>query len=516
MERFVFKKVEMWVLALVVLFFLLGSAFFGVVVRNAVLGFDRFGVIGDISLAIVEVPSNVRSFLAGHNRMKANINEAVDGKTGWQISELGNDFEDYILVSRYDGDASRHVIELFDVREREVVHVWLPDADVLLESVPHTSVIDAVHYENWTKQYFRYIHPFLLEDGQLIVKGNQAPLMRINECGELVWRLDEDFFHHSTEQDAAGTIWVPGRIEPSVVSGVSPKFRDETLFQISLDGEILFKKSVARIFMENDLEFLIFAQGNYQDDSIHLNDIQPALTDGPYWKRGDLFLSLRHLSMIVLYRPSENRIVWKKEGPWAAQHDVDILDDHRIAVFNSNAFRYTNTRINAKIHGVNEIVVYDFELDQISRPWQKWFEAKQIKSFSEGLFELLPGGYLFVDDSTSGRMLLFAENGDTVAEFVNRGWDWTNISSGVRKMYDDGNYSQLIDIVHVVFENDDLDLTEPQVALNRKWLSYTYELGSDISQFTQGNNVFGTGSISIGGVEDQFLPFEGSHVLERL
>ena len=63
------------------------------------------------------------------------------------------------------------------------------------------------------------------------------------------------------------------------------------------------------------------------------------------------------------------------------------------------------------------------ELDQISRPWQKWFEAKQIKSFSEGLFELLPGGYLFVDEAESGRMLLFAENGDTVAEFVNRASD---------------------------------------------------------------------------------------------
>ena len=55
---------------------------------------------------------------------------------------------------------------------------------------------------------------------------------------------------------------------------------------------------------------MIFTAGGYLDDGLHLNDIQPALTDSPYWKKGDLFLSLRHKSLILLYRPSTGKIIW--------------------------------------------------------------------------------------------------------------------------------------------------------------------------------------------------------------
>ena len=58
--------------------------------------------------------------------------------------------------------------------------------------------------------------------------------------------------------------------------------------------------------------------------------------DGPYWRKGDLFLSLRSPSTVMLYRPATNKVIWRKDGPWSKQHDVDILDDHRISIFNNN------------------------------------------------------------------------------------------------------------------------------------------------------------------------------------
>src|SRR5690606_40126395 len=61
-----------------------------------------------------------------------------------------------------------------------------------------------------------------------------------------------------------------------------------------------------------------------------------------------LFLSFRHMSMIMLYRPATDEIVWKKQGPWLAQHDVDILDATRIGVFNNNAY---DRGTDARIHG---------------------------------------------------------------------------------------------------------------------------------------------------------------------
>jgi hypothetical protein len=55
--------------------------------------------------------------------------------------------------------------------------------------------------------------------------------------------------------------------------------------------------------------------------------------------------------------------------------------------------------------------------------------------------------------------------------------DWGNISPTVRKMYDDGNYSEPIDIVHIILENPDYDFRNPDDPNNRKWLELTYEAG---------------------------------------
>ena len=154
MERFFFKKIEVWFVALIVILLLLGTGFFGVVVRNATLGHDRFGVIGRIALAIAEVPANLSKLLNDENPMVAWENEAAAGKSGWQFSQLGNDFDSYILLSRYDAEAARQIIELIDVRSRKPVYVWRPDADTLLEGVPRTSIADHVQFENWNTNTF--------------------------------------------------------------------------------------------------------------------------------------------------------------------------------------------------------------------------------------------------------------------------------------------------------------------------------------------------------------------------
>ena len=143
----------------------------------------------------------------------------------------------------------------------------------------------------------------------------------------------EDIFHHSLEQDHEGNFWVPTSVYPYLVDkkfvgSERNVYSDDAITKVSPNGEILFQKSVTNIFIENNLGFLIFPiTAFYTTDPIHLNDIQPVLTDSLYWKRGDLFLSLRNQSMIVLYRPSTNKIIWKGTNSIIQQHDVDISQD---------------------------------------------------------------------------------------------------------------------------------------------------------------------------------------------
>ena len=102
-----------------------------------------------------------------------------------------------------------------------------------------------------------------------------------------------------------------------------------------LVGTLLYEKSVAQIFIENDMEYLLSMIGSshqFEVDPIHINDIHPAKSDSDYWKQGDLFISLGHQSMIILYRPSTQKIIWKLNKDIFHQHDVNILNGHEISI----------------------------------------------------------------------------------------------------------------------------------------------------------------------------------------
>ena len=36
-------------------------------------------------------------------------------------------FENFLLISRYDGDLKRSIVELIDLDKKEIIHTWLPD-----------------------------------------------------------------------------------------------------------------------------------------------------------------------------------------------------------------------------------------------------------------------------------------------------------------------------------------------------------------------------------------------------
>ena len=133
-------------------------------------------------------------------------------------------------------------------------------------------------------------------------------------------------------------------------------------------GEILYKKSLVDILTENNLSNLI-SNSYIGEDPIHLNDIEPILNDSKYWKKGDLFLSMRNISLVALYRPSTNKILWHSFGPWRHQHDVDIIGNSKIAVFNNN------TNLELKLVNENSnIISYDFETKKIDKPFEKLFK----------------------------------------------------------------------------------------------------------------------------------------------
>ena len=420
MQRILFARVEIWLLLVLAVFATLGLIAFGGIVLDEANGGNRYGAVGATALKVAEVPGTVEHLLKVGNAMVVPLKNRFNDETGWRFADgkPGTGLPGYWLLSRHIAAERRMVTEMVRLSDGQVVHTWAPDADTLLATAGPAKRAGST--ANWTNAKFRIFHPFLMENGDLILKDGGTPLLRVDACANPVWMLQDTLFHHSTESDGKGGFWIPSIIAPSKIPFVAETFLDDGLAHVSADGKLLEQISASEILMRHDMQSIVFPPFVQNDDPLHLNDIQPVLTDGPYWKAGDLFLSLRHPSIVMLYRPATDQIIWMKQGPWMAQHDVDILDDHRIAIFDNRTFYRASY---GRPDGTSDIVVYDFSTDTVTHPYQAALEREKVAALFEGLYTILPGGDYIVEDQNTGRLLIFAADGKKLGQFINRNPD---------------------------------------------------------------------------------------------
>jgi len=387
------------------------------------LGGNNLGAAGKLALQIATIPGDIRRIInepSEVNPMILKDQERFSGLSGWTPTERSNNFTEdlgLLLLNRYDGDERRWVVELVDLNQTRVLHTW-KSSD---ETPFYTSASDLGPTDPNRK---RFSHPLLLPNGSLIgIDGNEI-VRAVDRCGTISWNtalFSRPEFHHSTEVDAEGHLWIPSRIYPQTLDGVSDDFLDDAIAKLSLDGKVLFRRSVAQILIDNGFRHLIFGSGLYDLDPIHLNDIQPVNHDGLFWEKGDLFLSLRHQSMIMLYRPSNNTIIWSQQGPWNHQHDVDILNEHQISIFDNNS--NSTGHHEEKVLGHNQVMVYDFVTKATTSPYAVALAVHDVRTPAEGRSEIYPSGDVFVEETNYGRLLRVALDGALVWQYINRATD---------------------------------------------------------------------------------------------
>jgi hypothetical protein len=96
-----------------------------------------------------------------------------------------------------------------------------------------------------------------------------------------------------------------------------------------------------------------------------------------------------------------------------------------------------------------------------------YFEEKETGGFF--VHTLIPGSYYVINNSYGEAAIMVREYCLNVKSVVdkyakknkNGMKDWSNISNTVKKMYEDGNYSEMVDIVHIIIENPDYDYKNP-------------------------------------------------------
>jgi hypothetical protein len=231
-------------------------------------------------------------------------------------------------------------------------------------------------------------------------------MVKIDRCSKLAWLLDHPFTH-SNEFDDLGNVWSTISLSPSTFDHIKyPDMRDDGIAKISPDGKLLFSRSVAKILVDNDYGGLLFGAGAYDSDPVHLNEVFPVASDSPYWKKGDLILSLRHRSTVLLYRPSSNKIIWLKTGPWLNQHDGKPVGNSKISVFGNDVIRQQSEMTFARGHST--VYLYDFSTGNITLPFDKILAELNFGSATEGRSDILENGDIFVEQTNGGRIMRLA------------------------------------------------------------------------------------------------------------
>jgi hypothetical protein len=400
------RRVPLWTLVLAANLGLILTVAVAALARSA----EKHGALGAAAMQIAEIPDTIGDWWKGAAPFTAPPYQKLPA--GFRRNTLRSFIDPgYALITPYDTKRGRATIQLIRLSDGRMLKEWLPDvAAINARSHFHSAIVDL--YRDKSVDRMRPMHPMLLGNGDLLIHDN-TPLSRIDGCGRPRWVID-GIFHHSLERAADGTLWIPYRLARSNVPGVGAKFADEALAQVDEQGRLIRVERLIEILDRNDLGGL-WRGRPYEEDPFHLNDIEPVLTSGPYWRQGDLILSLRNMSLIALYRPSTGRILWTRAGPWSAQHDVSILDDHRIMVFDNHVSWGAAGR---RVDGNSRLLIYDFATDRLTSPLADTFARRGILTATQGRATPLPNGDVMVEETERGQLMRIAPDGSLRWRYV--------------------------------------------------------------------------------------------------
>lgn len=292
------------------------------------------------------------------------------------------------------------------------------------------------HLENRPNSEWRYdTHgAAMLDDGSVLFNIDYIALVRLDICGDLIWRVDMPT-HHSVEPADDGTIWLPGAIKHIGYDDLpnklyQPPFAEDILVQISLEGKVLNKISLIDVFLENEAWGLLTLAGasdtrtygatrpDMSQELFHANDVEalPAsIADAfPDFQAGDLLISLRNRNLILVIDPETLKIKWQNIGPWVRQHDADWHESGTIRIFDN----YRDGTDWGSILGSSRIIetnpatnTHSVLLGKESDPY--------FHTTRRGKHQQLSGGRMLITEAEHGRVFMTDSNNQIIWNFQN-------------------------------------------------------------------------------------------------
>ena len=408
------SRVELWIVAILLSLATLAALGFGAFMKDgAERSTPRGGALGRFAFRIGLMPADVylRFFRAPvygpareqrfHGRSGLTGVTRQDGKAGYLVVARNVPFPEKDaadVVPRADSILGYMplVVEIIDLNRRKTAHSWKPVSDGRLSRFN------------------------ILPDGSLLAGGERGRMtFRMDACSNVVWEQSLRA-HHSYERGVDGDIWSPWHVVPHTLPRTKPDdVEEDGLMKFSPAGEVLSRITLSGALMRAGHRHLLYGLAARRDGvPFHMNDVEPVLRDGLFWRRGDLFVSLRNSSVVLLYRPATDEVLWLQAGPWLHQHDVDVVSDSEISVYSNNSFLDED-----RIWGANEVYVHDFATGETRSPWREAMRRHDVRTVRGGGATLFGDGSLMLEEGNFGRILMLSPDGERVWSYVNRASD---------------------------------------------------------------------------------------------
>lgn len=244
-------------------------------------------------------------------------------------------------------------------------------------------------------------------------------LVKLDEDSNVIWKYLERA-HHDVEVGSDGRIYtLTHRIRNEKVEGahyLETPLIEDFLVILSPDGKVEKEISLleAQARSRSFSRFLEWLPAFAQQDPQHANAVEPmeagAARNFPFAEPGTVLLSFRSTSLIVALDPETESFVWGTQGPWALQHDPDLLPNGRILLFDNLG--------DLGPSGTSRVLEFDPATHRIA--WS--YGGTQEQPFESNIRseqQRLPNGNTLVTESDGGRLFEVTKGGEIVWEYIN-------------------------------------------------------------------------------------------------
>ena len=121
-----FKKINLWIVLLIIYFLLIGSLLFGALVRQELEGSKKFGIYSKFALEVSRFPSKI--FKVYQGLKDSHIDFSSSSKLDLNEFDFKNDNEvlknKHLLISKYSPIDNQSIIELVRAKDKKIIFKW--------------------------------------------------------------------------------------------------------------------------------------------------------------------------------------------------------------------------------------------------------------------------------------------------------------------------------------------------------------------------------------------------------